>query len=284
MILYLNGHWQEEHTAKISVLDRGFLFGDGVYEVTPIYHGQYFYLESHIQRLQQSLRLTGIDPQLTTENWMNIHHELLEKNQLDPTTHYQCYLQVSRGNDGHRHHRIRPETQPTVMAMIYPQTSQPDLQSIKLITQEDTRWSRCEIKSTSLLGNILLMNSAQQQGAQETILLREGFVTEAASANVFVVMNGVITTPQLSHHILPGVTRQIILDLATQLGIPHEGRDIKAEELKQASEIWITSSTRTLMPCHQLDEHHFQSPGPIAQSIQQAYRDLISQHCQRVYT
>ncbi len=278
MLLYLNDQWLEPSKAHISPFDRGFLFGDGVYEVTPIYYGQYFYLDAHIARLQQSMDLTGIKTGWQQSQWLELHRQLVQRNNLNKNQAYQCYLQVTRGCDGSRHHIIDPNTKPTIMAMLSPQASYSQ-KSIALISQEDYRWSRCDIKSTALLGNVLLLDHARQQQADETLLHRNGIITEAASANVFIVIDGVIHTPQLKHELLPGITRKIILDLAKQLEIKTITRDIDLSDLGKAQEVWISSSTRTLMPCHRVDQYSYEAPGPIGSAIQQAYQQHIQDHC-----
>lgn len=281
MKMYLNGNWVDEAQAGISPLDRGFLFGDGVYEVTPIYHGHYFYLDEHITRLQYSLDQTSIDTGWSHSRWQQLHFSLLEHNQLQDDAPYQCYLQVTRGCDGSRHHAIDRNTKPTIMAMLSRQAAQAKA-SVRLVSQEDYRWSRCDIKSTSLLGNVLLLDQAKQQQADETLLHRQGIITEAASANVFIVIDGCIHTPKLSHKLLPGITRNIIISLAEALNIPVITRDIPLSDIQHCQEAWISSSTRTLMPCDSIDHYQLQTLGPVSLAIQKAYQTHIQTHCCKV--
>lgn len=278
-IAWLNGEFLPLDEARISPMDRGFLFGDAVYEVMPAYHGQPFLLERHLQRLDQSLNRIRISNPNTTLQWTSILEELVNRNMADKpaNTDLFVYLQVSRGVQARRNTVIGHEGAPTLFAycQTLPEMSEHILaHGVSAITQPDNRWGRCDIKSTSLIANVLLANIAADNDCNEVILYREDLLTEGASSTVFAVMDNVLHTPPVNNQILPGVTRGLVLELAEQLHIPNQIRDISMNELRRADEIWITSSTRELFPVTKLDGEKIGKgrPGPVWKAVHDAYQ------------
>lgn len=254
-LAYLNGDYVDLANARVSVLDRGFLFADGVYEVIPVYRGKIFEFQAHLIRLQKSLDALSITFDVEAAQIENIIDRLLKTNQH--AGHAKIYLQITRGAGPDRKHSFNTELKPTLF--VY--SSDLVLRNIKQLTigekailEPDIRWDRCDIKSISLLPNILLTQKAQHQGANEAILYRNDYITEGASSNVYCVKNQIIYTPALSHQILGGITRQVVLELARKNTIKVQETDISVDFLKQADEIWISSATREILPITQLDD------------------------------
>ncbi len=268
-IAYLNGSYLPLSQARVSVLDRGFLFGDGVYEVIPAYGGKPFQLARHLERLENSLRAIRMEPPLNNEQWASILSEILQGE-----NDQAVYLQVTRGTAEKRAHAFPTDTQPTVLAWATPIDNSPP-QPAKVITHPDIRWQWCHIKAITLLANVLLRQQAVDQDCQEAILIRDGQVTEGAASNVFATIDGTLVTPAKGPHLLPGVTRDLILELADANGIPYQERPLAAEELSAAGEIWLTSSTRELVPVVELDHHPVGSgrPGPMWQRMYEIFQD-----------
>lgn len=258
-LVYLNGEFIPLSEATVSVLDRGFLFGDGVYEVIPVYGGKPFRLDDHLRRLDNSLSGIRLPPPLTHAQWQEIIHGLLQ-GQGDQSV----YLQVTRGVAPKRDHAFPKDGQPTVLVMVNPmETGEP--QAVKAILVDDIRWQWCHIKAITLLANVLLRQQAIDRGCHEAILVRDGKVTEGAASNVFAVMDGVLVTPPKGPHLLPGITRDVVLELAGANGIAFREEEITPDDLKQAEEIWLTSSTRELLPVIALDDQPVGKgrPGPL---------------------
>jgi len=273
MLVYLNGDYLPLEEARVPVLDRGFLFGDGVYEVIPAYGGHPFRLEEHLQRLENSLRAIRMEPPLTRRQWGEIFHRL-----LDPlgNADQQLYLQVTRGAYERRLHAIPETVTPTVFVMSTPLAPRdPELvaRGLAAVTLEDIRWQRCDIKAITLLANILAQQQARDAGADEAILVRDGLATEGTASNFFLVKGGRILTPPKSAHLLPGITRDLVLELAREAGLPCTERDIPVEELKEADELWVTSSTKEVMPVTRLDGRPVGNgrPGPMWQEMDALY-------------
>jgi D-alanine transaminase len=245
MIVYLNGEFLPLEEARVPVLDRGFIFGDGVYEVIPVYNGQIFKLAEHLQRLENSLNSIKLVNPFTTEEWTEIFNSVVTRNDGGDRS---IYLQVTRGV-AKRDHQFPEVVTPTIFVMSNPlnRVAVPD--PITAITCEDIRWKRCDIKSIALLPNILQRQAAVEAGAYEAILIRDGFVTEGAASNVFIVENGVVITPPKSNFILPGITRDIVLEIMPSV----KEENISEAQLRSADEIWITSSTREILPVISLD-------------------------------
>ncbi len=245
-IVYLNGRYQPETEACVPVLDRGFIFGDGVYEVIPVYHGRLFRLEEHLRRLDDSLRAVRITNPHSHDDWRVLLEKLVQENGSGDLS---VYLQVTRGV-AKRDHAFPKGVAPTVFAMANPLIT-PDAASkmagIGAVTLPDIRWQYCHIKAITLLPNILLRQQALDQGATEAILIRDGYATEGAASNLFMVKDGVIVTPPKSALLLPGITRDLIVELAGHHDHPCQERAIGEQELFEADEIWLTSSTKEIM-------------------------------------
>lgn len=246
---WLNGRFLPIEEARISPLDRGFLYGDGVYEVIPVYNGKPFEAAAHLQRLQRSLEAIGLDDGMADDEWQEVLESLIARNELQDAA---LYLQVTRGATDGRDHVFPAEPTPTLFAMATARSSKPTTTG-SAITLEDIRWHHNHIKATSLLGNVLLRQAAAEAGTDEAILLRNGCAIEASSSNLFIVKDGVLVTPELQPHVLAGITRQVILSVAGEQNVPVEERSITETELRDADEIWIASSMREILPITELD-------------------------------
>ena len=271
-IVYLNGQYLPIEEAKISVLDRGFTFGDGIYEVIPVYNGHIFRLKEHIERLNNSLDEIFIGKPHEMDQWEKILRELIEKNsEKYPSEDQSLYIQVTRGIS-ERDHAIDIATEQTVFAMIRPLLKKDRSAGISAVIEEDIRWKYCHIKAITLLPSVMLRHKAKQSGAAEALLIREGYVTEGAASNVFIVKNGIVKTPIKDGSLLPGITRDLVVELLSESGIPCEEVVIKETELKQADEIWITSSTWEIVPVIELDGKPVGTGRP-GEVWQQAFRN-----------
>jgi len=247
--VYLNGDYIPLNEAKVSVLDRGFLFGDGIYEVIPSYSGHLFHFQDHLQRLENSLAGIRLTNPHTREQWLNILTPL-----LDPQFDQYIYLQITRGVASKRDHAFPENITATVFAMCSNIVPFAGLNNgVKAISVDDSRWQFCNIKAITLLGNILHRQEAIDNGCAEALLVKEGYVVEGAASNVFAVIDGVLTTPAKSNSILPGITRDVILDIARKNDIPCREDNISFAAIQTASEIWVTSSTREIIPVVELD-------------------------------
>lgn len=276
-IVYLNGQYLPLFEAKVSVLDRGFLFGDGVYEVIPVYSGNIFRIQEHLKRLDNSLAEIRLDNPYSVEQWLTIFEAFLDKSKDQ-----SIYLQITRGVAAKRDHAFPEQVKPTVFVMCSDiKPFEGKITGIKAITLDDTRWELCNIKAITLLANILLRQEAIDEGCAEAILVKQGYVTEGAASNVFVVIDGVLMTPPSNASILPGITRDVILELAGKNMISCSEQVISVEALALASEIWVTSSTREIIPVVELDGKKVGDgkPGPLfkqmdalLQAEKQAYR------------
>ncbi len=273
---YLNGCFLPLCEASISPLDRGFLFADGVYEVIPVYAGQAFRLDDHLRRLEQSLQGIRLANPLSDGEWQTMIETLIERNGGGEQA---VYLQVTRGVAA-RNHAFPEDYQATIFAMSSPRSSQAptdiDDAGVAAITAEDIRWRHCHLKTIALLPNILLRQQAVEEGCYEAILLRDGWVTEGAASNVFIVEDGHLLTPPADHRVLPGITRSVVMELAASEGIACREEKISMSRLQRADEIWVTSSTRELVPVVRLDEHPVGngSPGPLWRQMQACYRQF----------
>lgn len=268
--VYLNGDYLPLADAKISVLDRGFLFGDGVYEVIPAYQGRLFRLEDHIDRLNNSLREIRLELQKSVAEWQAIFQPL-----LDSSKDEYIYLQITRGYAPKRDHGFPEQVTPTVFAMcseIKPFTGR--VTGIKAVTLQDTRWQKCHVKATALLAHVLLRQEALDQDGAEAILLRNGYVCEGAASNVFAVIDDELITPPNSHEILPGITRDVILELAEVNQIACREDIVAVEALQNATEVWVTSSIREIVPVVELDGQLVGDgkPGPLFQKMDQLFQ------------
>ena len=249
--VYYNGDWLPIDEVKLSVMDRGFLFGDSVYEVIPTRKGRALFVPRHMARLADSLHLTGIASTLSGTDWRQIIDRILAAQDDEACC---VYIQISRGVAAIRAHWVEPE-RPTVLVMCLPVPPRRGDAGVCAITRPDTRWLRCDIKSTSLLANVLLRRAAYQEGADETILLRDDQVTEGSASNVFAVHGRRVTTAPVDSHLLSGVTRAVVIELLRADGQVCEETGISRNALKLADEIWLTSSTGGINPVLRLDGH-----------------------------
>lgn len=250
MLCYLNGDYLPLDEARIPVLDRGFIFGDGVYEVIPVFGGHPFRLRQHLDRLARSLREIGLHAPLSPAQWQQILRTLSARNSLSD---FSLYLQITRGV-APRNHAAPEHCVPTVFAMVSPlPADQTEAAPVGVVTMTDLRWQRCDIKSVSLLPNVLARTAAVAAGAYEAVLFREDLLTEGSSSNVFVVTGGHIRTPPHSGHILPGITRDALVEALAQTADRIEETPVTRAEVMAAEEIWLTSSTRDLVPVGTID-------------------------------
>lgn len=251
-IAYLNGEFVPLKDARVSVLDRGFVFGDGIYEVIPVYGREPFRLAGHLQRLRHCLNSVGMTNPHSDAQWEALFRQTIARNQPDDQA---LYLQVTRGI-AKRDHAFPADTAPTVFIMCN-KLSTPDAAAIaggvKAMTFPDNRWLRCDIKSTSLLPNLLLRQAAVAAGCAEAVMLRDGHLTEGAASNIFVVKNGTLLTPPKSHLMLSGITYDVVLELAAQAGMKVEIRPVTEAEVRGADELWLSSSTREVLAITTLD-------------------------------
>jgi D-alanine transaminase len=266
MTVFLSGQFLPVSEAKISVLDRGFIFGDGVYEVIPVYSRHIFRLAEHLQRLSRSLDNIQLHNPYQDDEWIAIIQELVKRN--EPEDQY-LYLHITRGVAKRDHAFPNPPVSPTVFLMSYPLNTPPAglLQTgISAITAADNRWLRCDIKAISLLPNVLLRQMAVDAGCAETIMIRDNeFMTEGAASNIFVVKNGELLAPPKDHLMLPGITYDVVLELAQANKIPHQVRKVLLTELFNADELLLTSSTKEVLAVTMLDGKPVGSgkPGPM---------------------
>ncbi len=252
-VCHLNGEWPALRDARISPLDRGFLYADAVYEVIPVFDGRPFRFDEHFDRLDASMAAIRLRSPHSRDAWRQLLRELIARN---GGGNQYAYLQVSRGAEYGRNHAPLPSVAPTVFGFCAPlprASAGQRASGIACITAPDTRWARCDIKSVALLANVLLRQQAVDAGAQETILLRDGQLTEASSSAVHVVIDGTLVTPPHSPRILPGTTRTVVEELATRCGIPHLDRDVTEQELRSASEILLSAATRDVSSVTRLD-------------------------------
>ncbi|NBW01175.1 MAG: D-amino acid aminotransferase [Betaproteobacteria bacterium] len=281
--VYLNGDWLPLSEAKVSVLDRGFIFGDGIYEVLPVYKRKAFRLQSHLTRLERSLAAIRIRPPLDQAQWAALFDELIQRNQGDDQF---LYLQVTRGVAKRDHSFPNPEVRPTVFAMSSPfqrpTTAQRD-SGIAVVSLPDERWLHCDIKSVSLLGNVLARQAAIDRGAPEAVMFRDGFLTEGSASNIWMVKDGALHAPLKNHLILEGIRYGLLQELAERLQIPVQIRRIRQQELTQADELMLTSATKEVLPIVQLDQRpvgpgaHAGRPGPIYAKLRRAYDQLLDE-------
>jgi len=277
--IYLNGRWLAPQDATVSVMDRGFLFGDGIYEVIPVYSRRPFRLAQHLARLQRSLDAIGIANPQTQDEWSELVLRLVQEAEWSDQS---IYIQVTRGPMAVRNHAFPKQATPTaVMFAEAMNTPSAELvqQGVTAVSAADIRWLRCDIKATSLLANCLLRQQAVAAGCAEAVLFRDGFLTEGAAASIFVIKGGVLLAPIKNHLMLPGITYDVILELAAAHGLPCEVRDITEDEVRTADELWLASSTREVLPIVLLDGKKVGAgdtagkPGPIFIRMHTWYQD-----------
>lgn len=276
--VYLNGKFLPLEEAAIPVLDRGFIFGDGVYEMIPVYSRRAFRLPEHIHRLQRSLTALRLDSPHTAEQWQTLLLELIERNDGDDLS---LYLQVTRG-PAPRDHAFPKVVSPTVFMMSNPlvvPSAQQVSAGVAAISTRDIRWDRCDIKTTSLLANVLLRQQAEDVGAAEAVMFRDGTLTEGTSSNVFAVERGVILAPPKDQHMLPGITYDVVLELAAANGIAVEIGYFDEARIRAADELWLTSSTKEVLAVVTLDGEAIGNgkPGPMFHRMYGLYQDYKKQ-------
>jgi D-alanine transaminase len=274
-MVFLNGQFLPLEEAKVPVLDRGFIFGDGVYEVVPVYSKVPFRLEEHLARLERSLAAVAIRNPYAREQWRGIIAELIARQGFDDQA---VYFQVTRGV-AKRDHAFPKNAEPTVFMMSTPLVNPPQAlveQGAKAVSAQDNRWLRCDIKSISLVGNVLLRELSAEVDAAETILFRDRKLTEASASNVFIVRGGVIQSPPKSSLILPGITYDVVVELARADGIPLQFREIAEAEVRAADEIWVTSSSKEVLAIVLLDGAKVGDgrPGPVFRRMYRLYQDF----------
>lgn len=264
-ISYLNGVFVPLREARISPLDRGFLYSDGVYEVMPVYGGRPFRFEAHADRLTRSLSGIQMEDPHTRSEWREIFSALITRNGGGDQ---YVYWQVTRGAEFGRNHAPLPKIPRTVFAFCAPLPVTPAAtleNGVQCVTAQDTRWAQCDIKSVSLLANVLLRQQAVDSNSAETILLRDGQLMEASASAVHVVINGVIVSPPNSRQILPGTTRSAMEEVATTAGITYRSAPISEQQLRSADEVWISAATREVQPVTKIDGKPVGTgkPGPV---------------------
>ncbi len=274
-MVFLNGRFLPLEQATVPVLDRGFIFGDGVYELIPVYSHAPFRMDEHLARLERSLAAVRIANPYAREKWREVILELVAK---QPWDDQGVYLQVTRGV-AKRDHAFPAGVEPTVFAMSNPLVNPPaELveKGAAAVSAADNRWLRCDIKSISLIGNVLLRQASADAGAAETILFRDGILTEASASNVFVAKNGLLLSPPKSNLILPGITYDVVVEIAQQLAMPLEFRDVREAEVRAADEIWVTSSSKEILAIVELDGKPVGEgkPGPLYRRAWQGYQEF----------
>lgn len=274
MTAYLNGQYLPLAEARISPLDRGFLFGDGAYEVIPVYSRRPFRIDEHLRRLQHTLDGIRLANPHGAAEWRERIGRVVADAQSEDQS---VYIQVTRGADSKRDHAFPQGVPPTVFIFSAPLVTTAEAvreTGIAAVTALDNRWLRCDLKTVALLANVLLRQQAIDAGCVETLMLREGYLTEGAASNIFVVKDGVLLAPPKDHRMLPGITYDIVLELAARHGMPHAVREIAEAELRVADEIWMTSSTKEVLPITTLDGRPVGQgrPGPAARRMYDWYR------------
>ena len=277
-IVYLNGEFGPLSQAKISVLDRGFIFGDGIYEVVPVYHRKPFRMTQHLSRLDRSLSKIQIAAPHTREQWEALVQDLIKKSGDDTC---MVYLQVTRGVAKRDHAYPVPAVKPTVFAMVAPM-SRPNAaareQGLRVISIPDERWLHCDIKSVSLLGNVLAKQAAVDAGVDEVIQFRDGNLTEAASCNIWVAKDGKLIAPLKNNLVLEGIRYGLLEELAKEAGIPFELRNVTKAEVQSADELMLSSATREILPIVELDGKPVANgkPGDVYRRLAAAYDARIA--------
>src|SRR5262245_10800018 len=273
--VFLNGKLLPVDEAKVSVLDRGFIFGDGVYELVPVYSRVPFRMEEHLVRLERSLGETRIRNPYSRAQWRGHIYGLIDAQAFEDQG---VYFQVTRGA-AKRDHAFPKNVEPTVFMMANPLVNPPREHVERggaAVSAPDNRWLRCDIKSISLIGNVLMRQLSAEAEASETILFRDGKLTEASASNVFIVKQGVIISPPKSNLILPGITYDVIVELAQASKLPMQFRDVAEAEVRGADEVWVSSSSKEVFPIVSLDGKPIGDgrPGPAFRRMYQLYQDF----------
>lgn len=275
-ISYLNGQFIPLKDAHVSVMDRGFLLGDGVYEVIPVYHGKLFRFDQHLVRLKHSLSALKIELGFPPEDFLSIAKAIIQQNETFESA--SIYLQITRGSAWIRDHAFPQQIKPTVFVTYFPilgtASDAPKNPGISCITLHDTRWENCDIKAITLLPNVLAKAEAQEKGVQDAIFIREGLALEGTSSNLFIVRDNTLMTPPKDHSILGGITRDLVVELAKIHQLPVQEHNILKDWLAAAEEIWLTSSTKEILPVVSLNGKTIGSgkPGPVWMKMNDWYQ------------
>jgi D-alanine transaminase len=272
-IVYLNGKFVPISQAHVSVLDRGFIYGDGVYELVPVYGREPFRLPHHLARLQRSLDGIGLPNPHTDTQWEAIIRDVVARQPFDDQG---VYFQVTRGV-AKRDHSFPKGVAPTVFMMSnpLPLPSREQIENgVAVVTADDNRWHRCDLKTISLLGNVLMRQLATDRGAIETVMFRDGFLTEASASNVLIVKDGTIVVPPKDNHILPGITYDATMEFAEAAGVPLVVRPVPKAEALAADEMWLSSSTKEVIAITTVDGKPFAggNPGPVFHKLWAAFQ------------
>jgi D-alanine transaminase len=273
---YLNGEWLPLAEARVSVLDRGFIFGDGIYEVVPVYYRKPFRFEHHLTRFERSTREIGLVNPLDRAGWRALVDGLIAR---CGDEHQFIYWQVTRGV-ARRDFAFPANTPPTVFAMTTPFTRPSAAQrgqGLRAVTRADERWLRCDIKSVSLLGAVLARQFASEHGADEVVQFRDGWLTEGSSSNMWAVRRGTVIAPPRDRLILEGIRYGFVGELCERIGVPFEVRRLGRDEVERADEMMLTSATREILPIVALDGKPVGSgqPGPVYAKLRVAYDEAI---------
>ena len=279
-VVYLNGQFVPLSQANVSVLDRGFIFGDGIYEVIPVYRRQMFRPLQHLERLTRSLASVGIDNIYSNEQWLRIIANLMENSEGSDLL---VYIQMTRGVAPRRAHAFPLNTKPTVFIMVNAMSTpskEMRERGVACVTMQDMRWLHCDIKSTSLLGNVLAAQNAAQHSAVETIQFRDGFLTEAAASNVWIVKNQTLLGPNKNNLVLEGIRYGLFEELCAQHVIPFEMRAIAQDEVFAADEVLLSSATKEILPVTLIDSKPvgLGKPGPMYAKLYAIYQEAKVQH------
>jgi D-alanine transaminase len=275
MTVFLNGEFMPMEEAKVPVLDRGFIFGDGIYELVPVYSRAPFRLEGHLARMERSLSEVKIRNPYARAEWTKIIGQMIERQSFDDQG---VYWQITRGV-AKRDHAFPKDAQPTVFMMSNPLVN-PSRDVVengaRAVTAQDFRWHRCDLKTISLIGNCMLRQISAEAGAIETILFRDGKLTEASASNAYIVKDGVIATPPKDNLILPGITLDVVFDIVERGQLPLQVREITEAEVRGADEVWVSSSSKEIVAVVDLDGRPVGNgkPGPVFRKAWQLYQDF----------
>jgi D-alanine transaminase len=275
MTVFLNGKFMPMEEAKVPVLDRGFIFGDGIYELVPVYSRAPFRLEGHLARMERSLSEVKIRNPYTRAEWTKIIEQMIAAHPFDDQG---VYWQITRGV-ARRDHAFPKDVQPTVFMMSNPLVNPAKAvieDGAKAVSAQDFRWHRCDLKTISLIGNCMLRQISAEEGAIETLLFRDGRLTEASASNAYIVKDGVIATPPKDNLILPGITLDVVFDIVKRGQLPLQVREITEAEVRGADEVWVSSSSKEIVAIVDLDGRPVGGgkPGPVFRKAWQLYQDF----------
>ena len=276
--VFINNNFVDKNSANISVFDRGFLFADGIYEVIPVCGDIPYFINHHLERLQKNLGIIEIDYNVEYDYWANIINNLIKYNGKNRG----IYIQITRGADidNLRTHAPNKDLKPTAIAFSLPEKEfghSLNNTGISAITHEDIRWQLCHVKSVSLLANALLSKRAYENSAAETLLIKNNYITEGTSSNIYIVKNNEIMTPVLNNEILPGITRKILLDIALKENYIVKYSKITIDDLYNADEVWISGQIKELQPVTKIDDKIISDgkPGPLWKKMSALYIETI---------